>query len=534
MSRVPSLHRHTQATVHFSEPDHVTLSPVRSQDILRSPSMLLVSGPEPSHTDMQDTVQAQSNVHNSNQSLKPRPTQSDKAGGLQKKSSTQQQSEVRGRRRKGTPSRIPVKQHTATRTTSQQTQPAGTKRKLRAEQLPCSVPRDTPQPDTPPCRMKSPPVPALAKKLGQGKDCSSNTTTISPSLVRAKSPPVPALSSRLLQPDSQTHRSHSPPVPALASRLQPGSQTHRSHSPPVPALASRLQPDSQTHRSHSPPVPALTSRLQPDSQTHWSHSPPVPGLSSRLLQPDSQTHWSHSPPVPALASRLQPDSQTHWSHSPPVPGLSSRQLQPDSQTHRSHSPPVPALGSRLLQPGSQTHRSHSPPVPALASRLLQPDSQTHWSHSPPVPALASRLQPDSQTHQSHSPPVPALAKNLQTVRTSSQLYLSPPTQLTLPQLVEEAHSMPINRPPSCTLTTTPLLPSLPSHTLASTAHNVVTIPPHPSPLPLQGSLMTTNRQQTILQQLEMLRQVLRELCMRRVLYRASIDDPCMTIGHTLR
>ena len=411
MSRVPSLHRHTQATVHFSEPDHQTLSPARSQDILRSPSMLLVSGPEP------DTVQTQSNVRNSNQSLRLRPTQSDnKAGGAQKNSGTQQQSEARGRR-KGTPSRIPVKQQTATKTTSKQTQPAGTKRKLRAEQLPRSVPHE---PDAPLCRVKSPPVPALAKKLGQDKDYSSNTTV--PSLVRAKSPPVPALASRL-QPDLQTHWSHSPPVPALAKELQPDLQTHRSHSPPVPALASRLQADSQIHRSHSP--------------------------------------------VPALASKLQPDSQTHWSHSPPVPALASR---------------------------------------------LQPDLQTHRSHSPPVPALASRLQPDSQTHRSHSPPVPALAKELQTVRTSSQLQLSPPTQLALPQLVEEAHSMPINRPPSCTLTTTPLLPSLPSHTLASTTQNVVTIPPHLSPLPSQGSLppVTTNRQQTILQQLEMLRQVPRD------------------------
>ena len=363
MSRVPSLHRYTQATVHFSEPDHLTLSPARSQDVLRSPSMLLVSGPEP---DTQDTVQAQSTVRNSNQTLRVRPTQSDtnKAGGGQMKSGTQQQSEVRGKR-KGTPSRIPVKQQTATRITSKQTQPAGTKRKLRTEQLPRSVPRDTPQSDVSPCRVKSPPVPALAKKLRQDKDCFSNTTTIVPSLVRAKSPPVPA----------------------LASRLQLDSQTHRSHSPPVPALASRLQPDSQTHRSHSPPVPALTSRLQPDLQTH----------------------------------------------------------------------------------------------------------------------------------RSHSPPVPALAKNLQTVRTSSQLCLSPPTQPALPQLVEEAHSMPINRPPSCTLTTTPL-PSLPSNTLASTTQNVVTIPLHLSPLPSQGNLppLTTNRQQTILQQLEMLRQVLRELCGRIV------------------
>ena len=447
MSRVPSLHRHTQATVHFSEPDHLTLSPARSQDVLRSPSMLLVSGPEP---DVQDTVQAQSTVRNSNQSLRVRPTLSDtnKAGGGQMNSGTQQQSEVRGKR-KGTPSRIPVKQQTATRITSKQTQPACTKRKLRVEQLPHSVPRDTPQSDVSPCRVKSPPVPALAKKLSQGKDCFSNTTTIVPSLVRAKSPPVPA----------------------LASRLQQDSQTHRSHSPPVPALTSRLQQDSQTHRSHSPPVPALTSRLQPDLQTHRSHSPPVPALASRL-QPDLQTHRSHSPPVPALASRLQPDSQTH--------------------------------------------RSRSPPVPALASRL-QPDSQTHRSRSPPVPALASRLQPDSQTHRSCSPSVPALASKLETVRTSSQLHLSPPTQPALPQLVEEAHSMPINRPPSCTLTTTPL-PSLPSNTLASTTQNVVTIPPHLSPLPSQGSLppMTTNRQQTILQQLEMLRQVLRELCGRRV------------------
>ena len=473
MSRVPSLHRYTQATVHFSEPDHLTLSPARSQDVLRSPSMLLVSGPEP---DTQDTAQTQSTVRNSNHSLRVRPTQSDanKTGGGQMKSGTQQQSEARGRR-KGTPSRIPVKQQTATRITSKQTQPARTKRKLRAEQLPRSVPHDTPQSDVSPCRAKSPPVPALAKKLRQDKDCSSDTTTIVPSLVCAKSPPVPALASRL-QPDSQTHRSHSPPVPALTSRLQPDSQTHRSHSPPVPALASRLQPHSQTHRSHSPPVPALASRLQPDSQTHRSHSPPVPALASRL-QPHSQTHRSHSPPVPALASRLQPHSQTH--------------------------------------------RSHSPPVPALASRL-QPDSQTHRSHSPPVPALTSRLQPDLQTHRSHSPPVPALAKNLQTVRTSSQLCLSPPTQPALPQLVEEAHSMPINRPPSCTLTTTPL-PSLPSNTLASTTQNVVTIPPHLSPLPSQGSLppMTTNRQQTILQQLEMLRQVLRELCGRRVSCKAQ-------------
>ena len=359
MSRVPSLHRHTQATVHFHEPDH--LSPARSsQDLLRSPSMLLVSSPEPTHADMQDTVQPQSIVHNSKQSLKPRDgTQSDssKTGNVQKKGGRQQQSEVRGRRR-GTPSRIPVKQQTATRTMSKHTQPA--RREPRVEQLPQPVLCDAPL-----CRVKSPPVPALAKKLGQGKNCSSNTTTICPSLVRAK-------------------------------------------SPPVPALAKKLQPDLQTHRSHSPPVPALASRLQ------W---------------PDSQTLQSHSPPVPALAGRLQ--------------------------------------------------------------------------------------QPDSQTLQSHSPPVPTLAKKLQTVRTSSQLHLSPPTQPALPQVVEEAYSMPIDRPPSCTLTTTPLLPSPPSHTLASTTQNVVTISPAPSSLPSQGSLplapMTTNRQQTILQQLETLRQVHREL-----------------------
>ena len=380
MSRVPSLHRHTQATVHFHEPDH--LSPARSsQDLLRSPSMLLVSGPEPTHADMQDTIQPQSIVHNSKQSLKPRDgTQSvsSKAGNVQKKGGRQQQSEVRGRRR-GTPSRIPVKQQTATRTVSKQTQPA--RRDPRAEQLPQPVLCDAPL-----CRVKSPPVPALAKKLGQVKNCSSNTTTICPSLVRAKSPPVPA----------------------LAKKLHPDSQTLRSHSPPVPALAKKLQPDSQTLRSHSPPVPALASRLQ---------------------RPDSQTLRSHSPPVPALAGRLQ--------------------------------------------------------------------------------------QPDSQTLRSHSPPVPTLAKKLQTVRTSSQLHLSPPTQPALPQVVEEAYSMPIDRPPSCTLTTTPLLPSLPSHTPASTTQNVVTIPPVPSSLPSQGSLplapMTTNRQQTILQQLETLRQVHREL-----------------------
>lgn len=315
MSRVPSLHRHTQATVHFHEPDH--LSPARSsQDLLRSPSMLLVSGPEPTHADMQDTIQPQSIVHSSKQSMKPRDaTQSDssKAGNGQKKGSRQQQSEVKGRRR-GTPSRIPVKQQTATRTMSKQTQPA--RRDPRAEQLPQPVLCDAPL-----CRMKSPPVPALAKKLGQGKNCSSNTTTIFPSLVRAK--------------------------------------------------------------------------------------------------------------------------------------------------------------------------------------------------SPPVPALAKKLHPDLQTLRSHSPPVPTLAKKLQTVRTSSQLHLSPPTQPALPQVVEEAYSMPIDRPPSCTLTTTPLLPSLPSHTLASTTQNVVTIPPAPSSLPSQGSLplapMTTNRQQTILQQLETLRQVHREL-----------------------
>ena len=374
MSRVPSLHRHTQATVHFNEPDH--LSPARSsQDLLRSPSMLLVSGPEPTHADMQDAVQPQSIVHSSKQSLKPRDaTQSDssKAGHVQKKGGRQQQSEVRGRRR-GTPSRIPVKQQTATRTISRQTQRRGP----RAEQPPQPVPCDAPL-----HRVESPPVPALAKKLGQGKNCSSNTTTICPPLVRAKSPPVPALAKKLY-PDSQTLRSHSPPVPALAKKLDPDSQTHRSHSPPVPALAKKLHPDSQTHRSHSPPVPALAGRLQ---------------------------------------------------------------------------------------------------------------------------------QPYSQTHRSHSPPVPTLAEKLQTVRTSSQLHLSPPTQPALPQVVEEAHSMPIDRPPSCTLTTTPLLPSLPSHTLASTTQNVVTIPPAPSSLPSQGSLplapMTTNRQQTILQQLETLRQVL--------------------------
>jgi len=396
MSRVPSLHRHTQATVHFNEPDH--LSPARSsQDLLRSPSMLLVNGPEPTHADMQDTVQPQSIVHNSKQSLKPRDgTQSDssKAGHVQKKGGRQQQSEVRGRRR-GTPSRIPVKQQTATRTISRQTQRRGP----RAEQLPQPVPCDAPL-----CRVESPPVPALAKKLGQGKNCFSDTTTICPSLVRALSPPVPALAKKL-HPDSQTLRSHSPPVPALAKKLYPDSQTFRSHSPPVPALAKKLHPDSQTHRSHSPPVPALAGRVQ--------------------------------------------------------------------------------------QPYSQTHRSHSPPVPALAGRLQQPYSQTHRSHSPSVPTLAEKLQ---------------------TVRTSSQLHLSPPTHPALPQVVEEAHSMPIDRPPSCTLTTTPLLPSLPSHTLASTTQNVVTIPPAPSSLPLQGSLplapMTTNRQQTILQQLETLRQVL--------------------------
>lgn len=356
MSRVPSLHRHTQATVHFNEPDH--LSPARSsQDLLRSPSMLLVNGTEPTPAVMQDTVQPQSIVHNSKQSLNLRPrdvaqSDSSKAGNVQKKGGRQQQSEVRGRRR-GTPSRIPVKQQTATRTMSRQTQRRGP----RAEQPPQPVLCDAPL-----CRVESPPVPALAKKLGQGKNCFSNTTTICPSLVRAL-------------------------------------------SPPVPALAKKLHPDSQTLRSHSPPVPALAGRVQ--------------------------------------------------------------------------------------QPYSQTHRSHSPPVPALAGRLQQPYSQTHWSHSPPVPTLAEKLQ---------------------TVRTSSQLHLSPPTQPALPQVVEEAHSMPIDRPPSCTLTTTPLLPSLPSHTLASTTQNVVTIPPASSSLPFQGSLplapMTTNRQQTILQQLETLRQVL--------------------------
>ena len=143
MSRVPSLHRHMRATVHFNEPDH--LSPAKSsQDLLCSPSMLLVSGPEPTHADMQDTVQPQSIVHSSKQSLKLRPTDaaqsaSSKAGNVQKKGGRQQQSEVRGRRM-GTPSRIPVKQQTATRNMSRQTQPA--RRDPRAEQLPQPVPCD--------------------------------------------------------------------------------------------------------------------------------------------------------------------------------------------------------------------------------------------------------------------------------------------------------------------------------------------------------------------------------------------------------
>ena len=193
------------------------------------------------------------------------------------------------------------------------------------------------------------------------------------------------------------------------------------------------------------------------------------------------------------------------------------------------SPPVPALTKKLnrrhystVTPDPSPTRLPSPPVPALAKKLghhhhdmVTPGPSPMRAKSPPVlehGAVSTDVGCDSQTYRSHSPPVPALAKQLRTLRTSSQLRLthhqtpshnSQPTHTTR---LEEAHSMPINRPPSCTLTTTPLLPPLPTNTLTQTAQTAAV---HPSNLSSQGTLpMATRRQHTILQQLEVLRQVL--------------------------
>lgn len=224
----------------------------------------------------------------------------------------------------------------------------------------------------------------------------------------------------------------------------------------------------------------------------------------------------------------------------------SPQLLLNNTLHRVQSPPVPALAKKLHQHQSRTVTSDSsltrlpsPPVPALANKLshhhhdtVTPGCSPVRAKSPPVPALARRLeqsavstdvkQPgcDSQKYHNPSPPVPAVAKQLQKVRTSSQLrlpqtdhqstsHISQPTHTTV---LEEAHSMPINRPPSCTLTTTPLLPPLPTNTLTQTTQRATL---HPSPFPSQDTLplqgtppIATRRQHTILQQLEILRQVL--------------------------
>ena len=210
-----------------------------------------------------------------------------------------------------------------------------------------------------------------------------------------------------------------------------------------------------------------------------------------------------------IATKLEPSRSRIRSISPPV--LSQR---------RELSPPVPALAKRLSQaynttahhPNAMPHQSTSPFV-AIPNRGGIPTYQI----ASPIPGgthIHSSGEFHGEPYRSTSPPVPALAKK---IRRKPQLDTKPTELVSNPS--DEAHSLPINRPPSCGLIITPMetlmQPSLPPIDIAGVRETLMQ--PSLPPIDIAGVRdisMTSpvpagiaNRQHIIMEELAMLRQV---------------------------
>ncbi len=180
------------------------------------------------------------------------------------------------------PSRIPVKtsssnrkppiegghpNHTNTSTTSSRvTAPNRKHRTTRVRAV-------DPDLEVRPIRPPSPPVPALARKLGIAATTSKHEATaaqrdLEPSPPPARkvcsSPPVPALAKKLALTQTETRERESAAVtaeavPADYTDIEETPSRYRSSSPPVPTLARRLHAQSTNDRSSpaeepSPPI----------------------------------------------------------------------------------------------------------------------------------------------------------------------------------------------------------------------------------------------------------------------------------------
>ena len=310
-----------------------------------------------------------------------------------------------------------------------------------------------------------------------------------------------------------------------ARRVKEEARKTRAHpSPRHQHQSTTITSPSLLHHHTTPRDPPTVHFSEPPvlhpqfSSTHLQSKYDSTLRSPSMLQLGLDT----SPPSPAHKQRdaerrggesripVRRDSTIKRSKVMNVP---KRTNPPNRKIDKRTSPPLPTHAKR--------HPSTSPPVPALAKKRMMVSSEEAMtgSVSPPIPTVARRLQErggvsprdsgDVLPRRSLSPPVPALAKKLQLAGTSVEERL--PTGM--PSL-DEAHSLPINRPPSCAPITTPLEghtvtpPPIHQVNTLTPAHlhlpPLATEAPSSSHLPVNGYV---NRQHRILEELAMLRQV---------------------------